>query len=186
MKKIIFLIVILAWCHNNSFAQTQDSIVLAQSTEIIADSLQSPSVPLQLIFGSATLVGCFYGLGGNELFDGKPDQSMGWYPIAMPVFVGGIIGGIGELTSHGNGTYLASIGGAFVGELIGALLYSGLKKAGVGDIVAYPALTIPPIVLSMVLFNASLSTTNANEDVSVLTFPAVSNDAISMNLFIQF
>ncbi len=170
----------------NGYAQTQDTTVYSQTTGTVTDTLMSPSVPLQLIFGSATLVGCFYGLGASELFDGKPDQSIGWYPIAMPVFVGGIIGGIGELTSSRNGTYLASIGGAFIGELIGALLYSGLKKAGVGDIVAYPALTIPPVVLSMFLFNASLSTTKTNGDVSLLTFPTVSNDNISMNLFIQF
>lgn len=168
-------------------AQSQDTLSRIQDKEVISDtSFRSPSVPIQIVAGSATLVGCSYGLGGKELFEPNSSATFSWYPVAMPVFLGGIVGGIGELTSQRSGTYLASIGGAFVGELIGLILFSNLRKAGVGDIVVYPALVIPPIFLSIFLFNASLSTSNTAEDVSILTFPVISEDNISMNILVQF
>ncbi len=168
-------------------AQSQDTLSRIQDKEVISDtSFRSPSVPIQIVVGSAAFVGCFYGLGGKELFDPNSSSTFSWYPVAMPVFVGGIVGGIGELTSQRSGTYLASIGGALLGQFIGLGFYHLIKKAGAGDILAYPAYAFPPLFLSIFFFNNSLSPSKSDTETSMLCFPVVSKDNISMNILVQF
>jgi hypothetical protein len=79
------------------------------------------------------------------------------FPAVMPIFTGGIVGAIAELTTdRRSGSYLASIGGAFFGTAIGGFIYGHLKRAGVDDIFKLPLFAAPVLTLSCLFFNSTL------------------------------
>jgi hypothetical protein len=116
-------------------------------------------VPLQLICGSVGYAIPFWSLGGKKYIETGDQQ-------VISVFSGMLVSGIvvtvtGNITSDCQGSYLAGIGGAFLGAIVAGPIYGGLLYYSNSTLLKYAALSIPPVILSTLFYHLFLDPTDS-------------------------
>jgi len=153
------------------------SVANGQQDSVRSD-ISEPNVFLQIAGGAATITGCYYAL--------QPKNYFTLFPVIMPVVTGGIIGGIGELTSNRSGSYWVSILGAFAGELMGYSIGYAVAMDS-KDIVKYSIVAIPVLALSCFPFNVSLKPKLDGDDVgSLIIAPWHNKEQVGLSLVVKY
>ncbi len=136
--------------------------------EIIRDSVHDstkiqsihkrPSPLLQFAVGSVVYAIPFWTLSGKTYL-ATGDSMIGG--VILGVLASGIsVFAIGNLTADCHRSYWAGVGGALIGQLFGGALYSSLSYNGASITAQYLALSLPPILCSIIIYHIFLSDEN--------------------------
>ncbi len=150
---------LLIFCTSSlAFCQTmnRDSASHKIDTVLVNDyHFKKPSVLLQFLGGSIGYAIPFWALGGKEYIR-TGDSKIG------SVFLGFIGAGVasawvGNQDCDCQGSYSLSILGAFVGAIISGPIYGGALYNSNSTVLKYLALSIPPTVVSIFIYQLGLT-----------------------------
>jgi hypothetical protein len=146
-----------------------------------------PSIVLQFIGGSIAYAIPFWTLSGINYINGG-DEKIGGVILGV-IATGVTVPLVGNVVSHCNGSYWAGIGGALIGQLIAGPLYRYLGDHHNSVLAQYLALSIPPVMMSILLYQITLSDKDFETQASakeLFIAPSFSKSYGQLNLGVRF
>ena len=185
MKRYIILYLLF---FNVAIGYGQDSLsVLKTDSSTSSTQLQRPSILYQFVAGSAAYAIPFWALGGKTYIE-TGDQHLESIFAAILVS-GATITFLGNTLCNCDGSYWAGIGGAFLGSIIAGPIYGGLLYDSKNIPLQYMALSLPPVIFSILLYQITLTdedyeTTGSSKQIYLS--PLLDKDSYGLNLRIIF
>ena len=156
-KKLLFFLFFLFVLSTKCFAQEIIIDTVHDSTKIQSIH-KRPSPFLQFAVGSVAYAIPFWTLSGKTYIK-TGDSLIGG--VILGVLASGIsVFAIGNLTANCHRSYWAGVGGAFIGQFFGGALYSYFSYNSGSITAQYLALSLPPVLCSIIIYHLFLSDEN--------------------------